>query len=186
MPGSRETSRPSPSARVSRTPEGRTGEITIRPKVTGLLTKGYLNEPEATAGLIRNGMLYTGDLAKSDAQDNLTFVGRKKDAIRVRGELISSWEVEAALLAHPDIAECAAVPVPAEIGEEEILVFVRRAASAAVDLPALARWAEQELPARNCPRYWKIVNDFPRTPSARIEKTALPREKASAFDSHSH
>lgn len=162
--------------------QGHVGEITVRPKLPGLLTRGYLNDADATAGLIRNGTLFTGDLAISDASGRLTFVGRKKEAIRVRGELVSSWQVEAALLAHPDVAECAAVPVPAEIGEEEILVFIRPKELREIDVCMLAQWAEGILSARDCPRYWQLTDDFPRTPSARIDKTALPRDSANAYD----
>ena len=166
----------------SEVPDGQVGEIVVRTKVAGLLTPGYLDDPEATARLLRGGTLYTGDLARSDGHGGFSFIGRKKDAIRCRGELVSAWEVESALLAHPDIAECAAVAVPAEIGEEEILVFVR-AINDARDGPAsLARWAVKALPRRSCPRYWKIVEDFPRTPSARIAKTELCRDIGSAYD----
>jgi crotonobetaine/carnitine-CoA ligase len=166
----------------SEVPAGQVGEIVVRTKVAGLLTPGYLDDPEATARLLRGGALYTGDLARSDGHGGFSFVGRTKDAIRCRGELVSAWEVEAALLAHPEIAECAAVAVPAEIGEEEILVFVRASDDARDDPASLARWALENLPRRSCPRYWKVVEDFPRTPSARIAKTELSRDIGSAYD----
>ncbi len=161
-------------------PAGEVGEIVINPKVDGLLTPGYLGNPEATAALLRDGALYTGDLARGDGKAGFFFVGRHKDAIRRRGEIISAWEIETALMAHPDIAECAAIAVPATIGEEDILVFIR---SANTDLPALVAWVAQTLPRRSQPRYWVQVDDFPRTSSARIAKTQLCPDTENAYDS---
>ena len=86
------------------------------------------------------------------------------------------------MLAHPDGAEGAAIAVPAEIGEEEILVFVRGEESRQIDPAILASWAGKTLPRRGRPRYWRIVADFPRTPSARIAKAELPRDIRDAYD----
>lgn len=161
---------------------GEQGEIVIKPKVDGLLTPGYLGEPAATNALLQNGALRTGDLAARDDTGALFFKGRKKDAIRVRGEIISAWEVEAALLSHRDIAECAAIGIDGEIGEQEILIFIRPVAHASCDLSALADWSRENMPRRIRPRYWRFIEDFPRTPSARIAKPKLPRGTDQAFD----
>jgi len=161
-------------------PWGEVGEIVINPRVSGLLTPGYFNNPEATAILLRKGMLYTGDLARGDKTGGFCFVGRRKDAIRRRGEIISAWEIETALTVHPDIAECAAMAVPATIGEEDILVFVR---GSNPDFPSLAQWAARTLPRQSQPRYWCHVDDFPRTSSARIAKTLLRPDIDNAYDS---
>jgi crotonobetaine/carnitine-CoA ligase len=158
------------------------GEIVIRPRVLGLLTPGYLAAPEASAAVIRNGALHTGDLACADGHGGYRFIGRKKDAIRVRGEMVSAWEVEAALLGHSEIVECAVIGVAAEIGEQEIMAYIRAVPDSECDLRALARWAAGLLPRRSRPRYWRLVADFPRTPSARIAKAELSGEIADAFD----
>jgi crotonobetaine/carnitine-CoA ligase len=163
-------------------PNGEIGEIVVKPKLHGLLTPGYLGNPEATAELLRDGCLYTGDLARWDKGNGFQFVGRRKDAIRRRGEIVSAWEIETALMDHPHIVECAALGVPAAIGEEDIFVFVR---AENPDFSSLAAWAEQALPKRSRPRYWCSVNDFPRTSSARIAKTLLRPDVENAYDSQS-
>ncbi|MEM7442139.1 MAG: AMP-binding protein [Pseudomonadota bacterium] len=161
---------------------GDTGEIVIRPKSRELLTPGYLGDCPATKRLIQDGRLHTGDLARRDETGAIFFVGRKREAIRRRGELISAWEIETALMTHPDIAECAAVGVPAEIGEEEILVYIRPAEGVSADLTELAVWARGTMHAKSCPRYWRSVSEFPRTPSERIAKAKLPRDPNGSLD----
>ena len=95
---------------------------------------------------------------------------------------ISAWEVETALSPHPDIAECAVVGVPAEIGEHDILCFVMLRDGARFDPAALAAWCEEAMPRHHVPRYWKEVDGFARTPSQRIRKDLLDRSPAGAFD----
>lgn len=163
-----------------RVPNGEIGEIVIKPREPGLLTPGYLGNPEATQELLRDGRLYTGDLARWDKNTGFQFVGRRKDAIRRRGEIVSAWEIETALMEHPHIAECAALGVPATIGEEDIFVFVR---GENPDLPSLAAWANKTLSRRSRPRYWCQIVDFPRTSSARIAKTSLRADVEKAYDS---
>ena len=93
--------------------------------------------------------------------------------MRVRGENVAAFEVEAVLAAHPAVAECAAVGVAAEIGEEDILVYVR--ATAPLDPADLLTWAEPHLSTWQMPRYVAFVDDFERTPSERVRKAALSR-----------
>src|SRR3546814_10912301 len=78
-----------------------------------------LKNPEATAEAWRNGWFHTGDLFRKDADGNYFFVDRKKDAIRRRGENISSFEIEAEVLAHPDIRETAAIGVDNDIRDRK-------------------------------------------------------------------
>ncbi len=161
---------------------GAVGEIAVKPRFPGLLTQGYLSDPEATARLLRDGWLYTGDMGRRDAEGNLYFLGRKTDSLRRRGENISAWEVETALARHPDIAETAVVGVPAAIGESDILCFVLMRDGIALDAADLAAWCQQNLPRSHVPRYWKQVEGFDRTPSQRILKTRLDRDPGSAID----
>jgi crotonobetaine/carnitine-CoA ligase len=163
-------------------PDGRPGEIVLRPREAGLLTGGYLGDPEATAALFRDGALRTGDLATRDPAGNLFYKGRLRDSIRRRGVLISAWEVEAAINAHPEVSECAVVGVPAEIGEEEILAFVLAKGPAAPKPEELADWCARHLAKAQIPRFWCPIDSFPRTPSHRIDKRILPRDPAEMVD----
>lgn len=159
-----------------------TGEIVVSARHRGLLTPGYLGNPQATARLLRDGRLFTGDLGRLDPAGNLHFLGRMTDSLRRRGENVSAWEVEAALAAHPDIAETAVVGVEAAIGEHDILCFVLLRAGAAFDPAGLAAWARAHLPRAHVPRYWKHVASFERTPSQRIRKDRLNRDLADSAD----
>ncbi|MCC0016912.1 MAG: AMP-binding protein [Rhodobiaceae bacterium] len=163
-------------------PDGTPGEFTVASGWSELFTPGYLNAPDATARLKRDGRLHTGDLGRRDGDGNYYFIGRVTDSLRRRGENISAWEVEAALAANPAIAETAVVGVPAEIGEHDILCFVTMRDGHAFDPSALARWARDHMPRHHVPRYWKEVSDFPRTPSLRIRKDALDRSFDGASD----
>ena len=158
------------------------GEIVVRPRQAGLLTPGYLGNPEATAKLLRGGRLFTGDLGARDAEGTYRFLGRTTDSLRRRGENVSAWEVETALAAHPDIAEAAVVGVPSEIGDHDILCFVAMREGADFAPRALAAWAGDHMPRAHVPRYWKAVAGFERTPSQRIRKDRLDRSLEGAHD----
>ncbi len=100
------------------------GEVLVRPKRPYAMLTGYYNNPEATAEAFRNLWFHTGDNARMDEEGYVFFVDRKKDAIRRRGENISSSEVEAVLNKHPAILECAIVAAASEMGEDEVKAVV--------------------------------------------------------------
>ena len=100
------------------------GELIVRPKAPWSLNLGYLNMPEATVRAWRNGWYHTGDTFVYDEDGEYYFVDRSKDYIRRRGENISSFEVEQAVCSFPASAQAAAVAVPSEVGEDEVMVFV--------------------------------------------------------------
>jgi crotonobetaine/carnitine-CoA ligase len=158
------------------------GEFVVEARVPGLLTPGYLGNPGATARLLRNGRLHSGDFGRRDAAGNFYFAGRMTDSLRHRGQNVSAWEVETALAAHPDIAETAVVGVPAEIGEHDILCHVLMRDGAPFDAAALAAWSRANLPRHQVPRYWKQATGFARTPSQRIRKDLLDSDLADACD----
>lgn len=161
---------------------GGQGEIVVRSRHSGLFTPGYLDAPEASARLLRDGRLFSGDLGRMDEAGNLRFIGRVTDSLRRRGENISAWEVETALGAHPAIAESAVTGVPATIGEHDILCFVLMKDGEPFDPAALSAWCRETMPPHHVPRYWKQVDGFERTPSQRIRKETLDRDLASAVD----
>ncbi len=107
-----------------------------------------------------------------DAEGVYTFLSRKKEVLRRRGENLSPLEVEEAIASHPDVDECSVVGVPSELSEEEIKAFV--VAPADVDFAALRDWAAQRLAPFKVPRYWQQIDALPRTPTQRVAKHQLP------------
>jgi crotonobetaine/carnitine-CoA ligase len=155
-------------------PHGATGEFWIRGP--GLM-RGYLNRPEATAEVLREGWFHTGDLGRQDERGLYYFVGRQKDMIRRSGENLAAAEVEEVLRAHPKVLEAAVIGVPDELRGEEVKAFilpVEGAGPATIPPGELAAWCAARLAAYKVPRYIEYrATDFPRTPSLRVAKTLL-------------
>ena len=113
------------------------GELELR---NPAVMKGYWRMPEETAAVLApDGWLKTGDLVTENADGTYTFVGRKKEVIRRRGENVAPAEIEEALASHPDVVEAAVVGVPSELSEEEIKAFVVMRDGAEPDFEALRR-----------------------------------------------
>ncbi len=155
-------------------PVGTVGELVVRSGDPWVITPGYFNQPERTAAAWRNGWFHTGDAFRCDDDGNHYFVDRIKDAIRRRGENISSFEVEAAVNQHPDVQECAAVAVPSELGEDDIKVVVVPAGGATIDPGQLLVFLEPRMPKFMLPRYVEVVAALPKTDATfRIRKVEL-------------
>ncbi|GAA3523139.1 ATP-dependent acyl-CoA ligase [Aeromicrobium panaciterrae] len=152
---------------------GEVGELIVRTGVPWTLNAGYLHQPEATARAWRNGWFHTGDAFRRDAEGRYYFVDRMKDTIRRRGENISSFEVEAEVLQHPQVAECAAVAVSADELEDEIKVVVVESAPGALDPAELVSFLSSRVPRYMVPRYVEIVAELPRTQTLRVQKAEL-------------
>jgi crotonobetaine/carnitine-CoA ligase len=127
------------------------------------MNAGYLDMPEATVRAWRNGWFHTGDAFRRDEDGNHYFVDRLKDAIRRRGENISSFEVEASVNQHPAVQECAAVAVPSELGEDEIKVLVVPVADQQIDPAELIDFLEPRMPKFMLPRYVEVLPALPKT-----------------------
>ncbi|MCG6874093.1 MAG: AMP-binding protein [Betaproteobacteria bacterium] len=151
-------------------PDGETGELAVR---TPIVMKGYYRDPEQTDAAFRDGWFLTGDLGCRDADGYFWFVARKKDIIRKRGENISGAELDRVIGAHPDVAEAAAIPVPDELGEDEILVAVVPKPGATPTARAIADWCSERLAAIKVPRYVAFVDALPHTPTHRVAKFKL-------------
>lgn len=162
---------------------GERGEIRVRPRAGGSVTPGYYLNPEATARLLRDdGWLYTGDRGHADADGYLHFLGRITDNVRVGGENVSAWEVESVVRGHPGVGDCAVVGVKGEIGEQDIVLFVARAADSDVTESDLVAHCRAELAPYQVPRYIAWVDGFVRGPSMRIQKELLPRDTSAMWD----
>ncbi|WP_129139477.1 class I adenylate-forming enzyme family protein [Modicisalibacter coralii] len=164
-------------------PPGETGQIVVGEKRPGVLFDGYFANPEASAEALRDGKLYTGDRGRLDADGHLHFLGRLTDSVRCRGENVSAWEVESVVQQHPGIEECAIVGVAADIGEQEIKLFVKPKPDQEVPFDALHEWLEKRLASYQRPRYFARVEAFEHTPSQRIIKRRLSRDTQDAWDS---
>ncbi len=155
---------------------GRLGEFIARSNRMHVGTTGYYNMPEATLELFKNGWIHTGDLGRMDADGYFYFVDRKKQAIRRRGENISSFEVESVISAHEGVLESCVVGVPSEVGEEEVKAVVVLKEGFDVTEEELVRWCEPRLAYFSIPRYIAIRGSLPKTPSERVEKYKLKEE----------
>ena len=153
--------------------DGEVGELVVRGKP---MMVGYWNRPDATDEKIRDGWLHTGDLVVRDARGHYRIVGRLKDMIRRGGENISAAEVEGVLAEHPAVRAAAVVPVPDELRGEEVKAFIQLqpdAASAPIQPEEILRFVRERLAAFKVPRYVEYIDEFPRTPSERVEKHRL-------------
>jgi crotonobetaine/carnitine-CoA ligase len=104
------------------------------------------------------------------------------DSVRCRGENVSAWEVERVAATHPAVAECAMIGVAAEIGEQEIKLFLQPKPGETIDLPALSSWLAERLAPFQNPRYLALCDGFERTPSQRIMKHRLSRDTSGCWD----
>jgi len=154
---------------------GAVGELLVRTTDPFELSHGYLNDPEATARTFRDGWFHTGDLFTRDSADNWFFMDRVKDMIRRRGENISSFEVEAELLQFPGVKAAAAVAVPGDGGEDEVLAVLSPQAGMTLDPAALIHFLLPRLANFMIPRYVRIMPELPLTPTQKIEKHLLRR-----------
>ncbi|VXC14203.1 AMP-binding enzyme [Burkholderia sp. 8Y] len=157
-------------------PRGQTGELIVRPQRPFLGTSGYYKNPEATLELVRNLWIHTGDLAKQDDDGYFYFVDRKKQALRRRGENISSFEVEAVIGSHPAVLESCVVGVPSELGEDEVKAVIVLKSGQQLSEVELIRWCEPRLAYFAIPRYVAFRESLPKTPSERVEKYRLRAE----------
>lgn len=155
-------------------PPGQTGELVVRHERPWTLSQGYFGMPEQTAQAWRNGWFHTGDSFRRDDELNYYFVDRIKDAIRRRGENISSFEVEALVNAHTEVAESAAIAIPSEHGEDEVKIVVVRVQGSTLSEADLIRYLIRTMPRFMVPRYVEFADRLPRTDATlRIKKIEL-------------
>ena len=154
-------------------PVGEVGEIVFRPREPFIMMLEYYNMPEKTLEAFRNLWFHTGDLAKKDADGYFYFVDRKKDALRRRGENISSFEVERVVNSHPSVLESAAVAVPSELGEDEVKICVVLKPGATLIPEELIKYCNDRMPYFAVPRFVEFMESLPKTPTDRVEKYKL-------------
>lgn len=156
------------------------GELLVRPKKPWSMMLGYYGMPEKTVEVWQNLWFHTGDYLKRDAQDFYYFVDRKKDALRRRGENISSFEVERIVSSHLAVLECAAIPIPSELGEDEVMVCVVVQPGATLSHAELAQHCMLNMARFMVPRYLRMMQRLPKTPTERVQKFQLRQEGVTA------
>lgn len=161
-------------------PVGQVGEIVLRARDPWAVMSEYHGLPDKSADAFRNLWLHTGDLGYRDDQGRYFFVDRKDDAIRVRGENVSSYEVESVVDAHPDVSASVAVAVKSENTEDDIKVVVVLHENAPLRPEDLTTYLIDRLPYFMVPRYIEFVDELPRTPTEKIRRDQLRRTGVSS------
>jgi crotonobetaine/carnitine-CoA ligase len=155
--------------------QGQVGELITKVPERESRPVEYYKNPEASAKKVRGEWIYSGDLFYADADGNLYFVDRKTDSMRRRGENISSFEVENIIEKHPAVAESAAFGVPSELGEDEVMVWVKPREGMKVDLKDLMRHCAKHMAYFMVPRYVDVVDEIPRTGTLRVTKADMKK-----------
>jgi carnitine-CoA ligase len=152
------------------------GEIVTRSKIPWTMMLEYYNNPIATVDAWRNGWFHTGDLGYVDEGGYLFFVDRKKDAMRRRGEMVSSWDVETVSGRYPGVREVVAYGIPSELGEDEIMAALVVDDPVSFSSAGFVAFCQDRMAAFQVPRFVRLVSEFPRTQTARVEKYKLRAE----------
>jgi len=150
--------------------DGEAGELWLSNPAT---MAGYWGDAAQTAAALADGWLHTGDVVRRDGDGFYTFVARKKEIIRRRGENVAAAEIENVLLAHPSVGEAAAVGVPSDLGEDDIVAYVAPRAGASIDTEALRAWARERLADFKVPSAIHVRDTLPRTATERVAKHLL-------------
>jgi carnitine-CoA ligase len=172
-------------------PAGKVGEIACRARTTHAMSEGYVSSAPGGSGLViqpHPEWFYTGDLGMLDHEQNLTYLDRVKDSLRRRGENVSSVEVEQTVMRHPAVLEAAAVAIPSELGEDDILVVVTLRPDAAVNYAELLDFCAARMPYFRVPRYLEVLDEIPKNVIGRVRKDMLRNRGlgAGAWDREAH
>ncbi|MBI5446202.1 MAG: AMP-binding protein [Deltaproteobacteria bacterium] len=161
-------------------PDGTPGELLVRPRLPNFFMLEYVGMPEKTVEAWRDLWFHTGDTLVRDEEGYYRFKDRKKEAIRRRGENISSFEVEQIVNRVPSVLESAAVGVPSDLGEEDVLVCVVPRPGHTINPEQLHRHCSESMAHFMVPRYIRVVERLPKTPTERVEKYRLKAEGRTA------
>jgi crotonobetaine/carnitine-CoA ligase len=151
-------------------PDGEPGELWVKHPI---VMQGYFRDEELTRESFEGAWFKTGDLVRRDADGCFWFVTRKKDIIRRRGENIAGAEIDRVICEHPGVSEAAAIPVPSELGEDEILVCIVPRPGQSVTPLEIADWCRARLAPMKVPRFVWLTDALPHTPTHKINKQVL-------------
>lgn len=159
-------------------PVGQSGEVVCRPLHPDVMFKGYWRRPDASMDVMNNMWFHTGDIGKFDEDGFFYFVDRKKDYLRRRGENISSFEMETAIMQHDDIEQVAVHAVFSEYTEDDLKVTAKLTPNATLTEEALCLWLMDRVPYYAVPRYIEFRDILPTNPQGRVLKYQLRDEGA--------
>ncbi|MDQ1360337.1 MAG: carnitine-CoA ligase [Acidimicrobiaceae bacterium] len=154
-------------------PVGTVGEIVCRPRRPHVMFEGYSGRDRETVEQTRNLWFHTGDLGRFDQEGSLYYADRKKDAMRRRGENISSFEIEQALARYEPVAEVAVIGVPSELGEDDVMVYVVAKPGFDLDVVPFMDFCGEQLPYFAVPRYVEVCGELPKNAVGRVLKHEL-------------
>ncbi|MFY3135650.1 ATP-dependent acyl-CoA ligase [Achromobacter xylosoxidans] len=157
-------------------PDGQAGELLLRARPPFAIATGYFGMADKTVEAWRNLWFHTGDRVVRDADGYFRFLDRMKDAIRRRGENISSYEVEQVLLAHPSVAVAAVYAVRSELAEDEVMAALVCKPGCTLTPEALLDFCQPRMPYFAVPRYLRVLDDLPRTENGKVRKFRLRDE----------
>ncbi|WP_194238359.1 AMP-binding protein [Streptomyces spongiae] len=160
--------------------DGVPGQLLVRPDDPSAIMQGYWNQPEATVAAWQGLWFRTGDVVRRLANGRIQYVGRVKDSIRRRGENVSAWEVETAVNRLDEVLESAAIGIPADVGDEDIALFVVARPGMVLDPAKMRDAIARDLPRFALPRYIEVVDSLPKTSSERVAKATLRERGLSA------
>lgn len=150
------------------------GHLTLRPRLPGIFFQSYLGKPEATVKAFRNLWFHTGDAAVRGKDGMYYYVDRLGDRIRVRGENLSSFQVEDMINQHPRVQMSAVVAIPSDEGDEDqVIAYVVAVPDGTVSEAEIHAFAAETMPKYMRPRHVRIIADLPRTPTNKVEKYKL-------------
>lgn len=149
---------------------GEVGEIIARGPT---VMKGYWNKPEETVRALKNGWLYTGDMATIDEDNYIYIVDRKKDMIISGGENVYSSEVEKILLSHPDIFEAAVIGVPDDKWVEVVTTAVVCKKGKSLSKEQIIAFCRERLAGYKCPKLVRFMESLPKSGSGKVLKKIL-------------
>jgi crotonobetaine/carnitine-CoA ligase len=158
---------------------GRTGQIVVAGTPGRSLMKGYFKNREASENTIRDGWLWSGDNARQDDEGYFHFVDRAKDMIKRAGENVAASEVEAVILTHPQVFDCAVIGMPDPIRDESIVAVVVTVDGQSVQSDAIIAWCKERLAAFRVPERVEFRRQLPRTSVGKIQKHLLRAEMVS-------
>src|SRR5215831_8572960 len=157
-----------------------TSEITLGPSEVGEIVvrgpqvmQGYWNAPEETARVLRDGWLYTGDIGWVDDEGYLYIVDRKKEMIKYKSFSVAPAELEAVLLEHPGVADCAVLGVPDPESGEVPKAFVVPYSHQEIDVDELARFVGERVAGYKQIRHFEVIDSIPKSPSGKILRRLL-------------
>ncbi len=158
------------------------GRVVVRPRVTDVMMQGYEGDEATTANVWRDGWFQTRDMGWRDEEGFVYFSGREAHAIRTRGENISAQELEAVVLEHAAVRECAVVGVPSPWGDQDIKVVVAPKQGLSVEPKELIGFLSTRVARFMVPRYIELVDSLPVSDLGKLRYDLLQKVDTSTWD----